>query len=99
MKKMRMVLSVLLATLMIFTGQRIVYTMRRELFEKLTSLPVSYFDTHPTGDIISRISYDIDTINASLSNDVLQIGASIITVIGSFIMMRSEEHTSELQSR
>ena len=47
----------------------------------------AFFDTHPTGDIISRISYDIDTINASLSHDLLQIMASIITVVGSLIMM------------
>ena len=80
-------LSYVLATLMIFTGQRIVYTMRRELFEKLTSLPVSYFDTHPTGDIISRISYDIDTINSTLSHDLVQIMTSLYTVIGSLIFM------------
>ncbi len=81
------VLSYVLAVLMIIIGQRIVYTMRKQLFEKLTTLPVGYFDTHPTGDIISRISYDIDTINASLSHDVVQIMTSIYTVIGSFIFM------------
>ena len=51
------------------------------------SLPVSYFDTHTTGDIISRISYDIDTVNASLSNDLVQVMTSIYTVIGSLIFM------------
>lgn len=53
----------------------------------MLSLPVGYFDTHQTGDIISRISYDIDTINASLSNDLVQILATVITVIGAFSMM------------
>ena len=62
---------------MIRLSQRIVYTMRKQLFEKLTSLPVSYFDTHTTGDIISRISYDIDTVNASLSQDLVQVMTSI----------------------
>lgn len=61
--------------------------MRKQLFEKLTSLPVSYFDTHTTGDIISRISYDIDTVNASLSQDLVQVMTSIYTVIGSLVFM------------
>lgn len=55
--------------------------------DKLLELPVRFFDSHQTGDIISRLSYDIDTVNSSLSNDLLQIAASAITVIGSFIMM------------
>ena len=50
-------------------------------------LPVRYFDSHQTGDIISRISYDIDTVNASLSNDLLQVATSAITVVGSLVMM------------
>ena len=72
---------------MIDLGRKIVYRMRREVFEHLISLPVGYFDRNQTGDIISRLSYDIDTINASLSNDLLQICAGSITVIGSAIMM------------
>lgn len=81
------VMSYLLATLMIFISQRIVYTMRKQVFEKLTSLPVGYFDTHPTGDIISHISYDIDTINSTLAHDLVQIMTSLYTVIGSLIFM------------
>ncbi len=81
------VMSYGLSVLMIFIGQKIVYTMRRQLFEKLTSLPVGYFDTHPTGDIISHISYDIDTINSTLSHDLVQIMTSLYTVIGSLIFM------------
>lgn len=81
------VLSYVMAVLMIHISQKIVYTMRKELFEKLTTLPVGYFDTHPAGDIISRISYDIDTVNASLSNDLVQVMTSIYTVVGSLIFM------------
>ena len=80
-------LSYILSALMIHLSQRIVYQMRKEVFEKFSDLPVNYFDTHQTGDLLSRISYDIDTVNASLSNDLLQICTSIITVGGSFIMM------------
>lgn len=81
------VMSYLLAVLMIFISQKIVFTMRKQLFEKLTSLPVGYFDTHPTGDIISHISYDIDTINSTLSHDLVQIMTSVYTVVGSLIFM------------
>lgn len=81
------VLSYVMAVLMIHISQKIVYTMRKELFEKLTTLPVGYFDSHPAGDIISRISYDIDTVNASLSNDLVQVMTSIYTVVGSLIFM------------
>ena len=81
------VLSYILSSLMIFLSQKIIYQMRKEVFNKLLDLPVNYFDRHQTGDILSRISYDIDTVNASLSNDLLQICTSAITVVGSFIMM------------
>ena len=81
------VMAYLLAVLMIRFSQRIVYRMRKQLFEKLTSLPVNYFDTHATGDIISRISYDIDTVNASLSHDLVQVMTSLYTVIGALIFM------------
>ncbi len=83
------VLSYLLARTMVKLSQKIVYTMRRQLFDHLTSLPVGFFDTHATGEIISRISYDIDTVNASLSHDLLQICASTVTVLGALIMMLS----------
>ena len=80
-------LSYILSILMIQLSQRIVFQMRQQVFNRLTQLPVRYFDGTQTGDIVSRISYDIDTVNASLSNDLLQIAASVITVVGSFIMM------------
>ena len=81
------VLSYVLAVLMIRLSQRIVYTMRGQLFEKLNTLPVTYFDRNAVGDIISRISYDIDTVNSSLSHDLVQVMTSLYTVIGSLIFM------------
>lgn len=83
------VLSYLLSVLMVRLSQKIIYTMRREVFDHLTSLPVGYFDTHATGDIISHISYDIDTVNTSLSHDILHVLASIVTVVGALGMMIS----------
>ena len=81
------IFSYVLAVLMIHLSQRIVCTMRKQLFEKLNTLPVNYFDTHAVGDTISRISYDIDTVNSSLSHDLVQVMTSLYTVIGSLIFM------------
>ncbi|MBQ3550251.1 MAG: ABC transporter ATP-binding protein [Clostridia bacterium] len=81
------VLSYVLAVLMLKLTQRIVYSMRKQVFEKLTTLPVGFFDTNATGDIISRISYDIDTVNSTLSHDLVQVMTSIYTVVGSLIFM------------
>ena len=81
------VLSYINSIVMVNLSQKITYTMRRQIFERLMVLPVGYFDKTATGNIISHISYDVDTVNASLSNDILQIGAGAITVIGSLIMM------------
>ncbi|MCI9051588.1 MAG: ABC transporter ATP-binding protein [Lachnospiraceae bacterium] len=80
-------LSYLLSILMIYISRKVVYRMRKDVFDNLLMLPVGYFDTHQTGDIISCISYDIDTVNTSLSSDLVQIFATIITVIGAFSMM------------
>ena len=75
--------------LMIRISRSIVFDMRRDAFNRLVSLPVSYFDRHQPGDVISRISYDIDTINTSLTHDLVQMAASLVTVVGSLLMMLS----------
>lgn len=80
-------LTYLLSLLMLKISQKIVEQMRNDVFSKLMELPVGYFDQHLSGDIISRISYDIDVINTSLSTDLIQICASMITVLGSLVMM------------
>lgn len=81
------IMSYGLQVLMITISRKVVYRMRQDVFEKLLSLPVGYFDVHQTGDIISRISYDIDTVNSSLSNDVVQLLAMVTTVVGALVMM------------
>lgn len=81
------IMAYLLQVLMLTVSRRVVYRMRQDVFEKLLTLPVGYFDTHQTGDIISRISYDIDTINASLSHDLIQLLTTVITVGGALTMM------------
>lgn len=80
-------LAYILNLVMLQITKRIVSTMRSNIFDRLMRLPVGFFDTHAAGDIISRITYDVDTINTSLSNDVVSLAASFITVIGSLVMM------------
>ena len=81
------IFSFLLSILMIKVSKKIVYVLRKDAFEKLVYLKVNYFDTNSTGDIISKISYDIDTLNTSLSSDLIHICTSAITIVGSLIMM------------
>ena len=80
-------LSYALSVIMINITQKVVVSLRRDVFNKMADLSVSWFDNVQAGDIISRFSYDIDTIAASLSSDTVQIFSSIITVVGSFILM------------
>ena len=72
---------------MMRVGRRVARNMRRDVFNKLMTLPVGYFDQHQAGDIISRVSYDVDVVSTSLSTDVVHIITSFVTVVGSFIMM------------
>ena len=80
-------LTYLLNAVMIRLSRSISRQMRHDVFEKLMALPVSYFDRFQTGDIISTITYDVDTVNQSLSADLLQILQSTVTVVVSFVMM------------
>ena len=68
-------------------SRRVAENMRRDVFNKLMTLPVGYFDRNQAGDIMSRVSYDIDVVCTSLSTDLVSILTSLVTVVGSFIMM------------
>ena len=81
------VLSFCLSTVMIRLSRTVSRQMRHDVFENLTRLPVGFFDRYQTGDIISTVTYDIDTVNQSLSSDMLQILQSTVTVAVSFVMM------------
>ena len=80
-------LTYLLNAVMIRLSRTVSRQMRHDVFENLTRLPVGYFDRYQTGDIISTVTYDVDTVNQSLSSDLLQILQSVVTVTVSFIMM------------
>lgn len=75
----------------IMTGvsQKISYNMRRQLSEKMDRMPLKYFDTKTHGEVLSRVTNDIDTIAQSLNQSMSQMITSITTVIGIFIMMLS----------
>ena len=81
------VLNFLVNIGMMRVGRRVARNMRQDIFNKLMVMPVGYFDKHQAGDIISRVSYDIDVVCISLSTDIVQILTSTVTVTGSFIMM------------
>ena len=81
------ILTYLLNVVMIRLSRRVSKQMRHDVFENLTALPVSFFDRFQTGDLISTITYDVDTVNQSLSADLLQILQSVVTVVVSFVMM------------
>ena len=83
------VFSYLLSLLTIRLTRNVIYRMRKDVFESLVKLPVAYFDRFQTGDIISVVSYDIDTVNQSLAGDFLQVLQSVITVTFSLVMMLS----------
>lgn len=73
--------------LMLKASQRTLVRMRSELFSKLQSLPVRYFDTHSTGDIMSRFTNDVDTIGEMLNTTVIQIISGAITIVGTIALM------------
>ncbi len=81
------VLSYLLQIVMIHIARNVTFRLRQDLFNRLADLPVGFFDSHPAGDILSRISYDADNISESLASDVVHIFTGIITLVGSFYMM------------
>lgn len=81
------ILSFLVNLGMMRVSRHVAQKMRKDVFDKLMDLPVSYFDRNQAGDIISRVSYDIDVVSTSLSTDVVSILTSIVTVVGSFAMM------------
>lgn len=79
--------SYVISVLMIRLSQKVTAAMRGDVFKKLLDLPVSFFDRTPPGDILSRVTYDIDTINTTLSTSIVQILTSLITVVMSLVMM------------
>ena len=68
-------------------SQKTVYRMRGDLFRKIEKLPIKYIDNHPHGDIMSRMTNDIENISNTVSNSVTSLISGIITIIGAFSLM------------
>jgi len=75
--------------IMVKVTQKITFNLRLLITEKINALPLKYFDTEPIGDVLSRITYDVDTIAQSFQQSITQIITAATTVIGILIMMLS----------
>jgi len=73
--------------LMAGLSQRFVYRLRRELFAKLQKLPLWFFDSHESGDLMSRLTNDMDTISGSVGQAAIQLITGVLTVSGTLIAM------------
>ncbi len=73
--------------LMLTVSQSAVEKLRGDLFRKLQRLPVRYFDSHPTGELMSRFTNDIDAIDMMINNTVTSLISGTITLVGTFVMM------------
>ena len=74
-------------SVMIKIAQRVSARIRHDLFVGLQKLPLKYFDTHSSGDLMSRLTNDVDNINTTLSQSVTQLFSGIINIVGMFIAM------------
>ncbi len=79
--------SYLQARIMVGISQSSVQNIRNDLFEKLQKLPVRYFDSNPTGEIMSRFTNDVDNIDVMLNNSLTSIVSGMISIVGTFIFM------------
>lgn len=73
--------------LMLTVSQRSLNQMRKDLYNKLQTLPIRYFDTHPAGDIMSRFSNDVDAVGEMLNTTLIQIISGAITIVGTLVLM------------
>ena len=80
-------ITILIHMIMVNVSKRVGRRMRQDIFDKLMRLPVGFFDRNQAGDIISRVSYDVDVISTCMATDVVAILTSVVTVIGALIMM------------
>lgn len=80
-------ITILIHMIMVNVSKRAGRKMRQDVFDKLMRLPVGFFDRNQAGDMISRVSYDVDVISTCMATDVVAILTSVVTVVGAMIMM------------
>ena len=80
-------LSLVMSRLGARLSQKTVYIMRKELFEKISKLPISYTDTHKHGDIMSRMTNDVDNVSSAISSSLTTLISAVLTLLGALCMM------------
>ena len=73
--------------IMMHVSKQVAKKMRADAFQKLMRLPAGYFDRSQTGDVISRVFYDVDVVSTCIATDLTSILTNVVTIIGSFFMM------------
>ena len=73
--------------LMVSIAQKTSAEIRKDLYEKMQHLPLKYFDTHSSGDLMSRLTNDIDNINMTMSQSITQLISGVINIVGMLIAM------------
>lgn len=81
--------SLLYSQLMVTIAQKVLKDIRDEMFEKMQRLPIKYFDTHTHGDLMSRYTNDTDTLRQMITQSIVQVFSSIITIVTVFVAMVS----------
>lgn len=79
--------SYIQARLMLSISQKTIESLRNDLFSKLQRLPIRYFDSNPTGEIMSRFTNDIDNIDMMINNSLTSIISGTVSLIGTFVFM------------
>lgn len=81
------VFSYLQQYIMVDVAQNTVFQMRSDINDKLSKLPLKFFDSHTHGEILSRVTNDVDTISTALGQSITQLVTAVVTLIGIFVMM------------
>ena len=81
------VMTIAINVIMMHVSKRVARQMRGDTFRKLSRLPVSYFDRSQTGDILSRVFYDVDVVSTCIATNLTSILTNVVTIVGSFVMM------------
>lgn len=80
-------ISSLNGVIMLKVSQKLVFELRREFFQKMQKLPLKFYDTRSHGDTMSRITNDVDNISSTIAQTTTQLLSSVLTLVGSFIVM------------
>ena len=81
------ILSFFSSKLAIVLSLKTVYKLRRELFEKISALPIKYTDTHRHGDIMSRMTNDVENVSSTVSQSIASLFSGMITIVGTVVIM------------